>query len=135
MLLTNFEYFKALLSLRKISEWILSKRGANLDAKKGPHFTESSRRIRLKKIIEANNSDEAIRAVVNNLKCFSFFTILLYCSFPMWMFSKPIPNPLWTVQAKNFDGAEWTFPSWRNFWRKNWAYKNNELIRFLCIFK
>ncbi|KAL7074405.1 hypothetical protein ACQ4LE_006763 [Meloidogyne hapla] len=52
---------KALLSLKKISEWILSKRQKNNNSV----FVESSHRICLRKIIEANNSDEIIKTFPN----------------------------------------------------------------------
>ncbi|CAK5055427.1 unnamed protein product [Meloidogyne enterolobii] len=52
---------KVLCSLKKISEWILSKRLKENNSV----FVESPRRISLRKIIEANNSDETIKMFPN----------------------------------------------------------------------
>ncbi|CAK5076321.1 unnamed protein product [Meloidogyne enterolobii] len=52
---------KVLCSLKKISEWILSKRLKDINSV----FIESPRRISLRKIIEANNSDETIKQFPN----------------------------------------------------------------------
>uniref|UniRef100_A0A914NDP2 Uncharacterized protein n=1 Tax=Meloidogyne incognita TaxID=6306 RepID=A0A914NDP2_MELIC len=52
---------KVLCSLKKISEWILSKRLKDNNSV----FVESPRRISLRKIIEANNSDETIKMFPN----------------------------------------------------------------------
>ncbi|CAK5058703.1 unnamed protein product [Meloidogyne enterolobii] len=53
--------YEVLCSLKKISEWILSKRLKDNNSV----FVESPRRISLRKIIEANNSDETIKMFPN----------------------------------------------------------------------
>ena len=50
------ELEKAFVSLQRVSAWILSKRSTNSKAA----FVESGRRTKLRKTIEANNSDEKI---------------------------------------------------------------------------
>jgi hypothetical protein len=79
--------------LKNISKWILSKNNS-----KNGNFLESARRIRLRKIIEANNSEESIKSVKNENKLNSSIPF----KFPNEDVFKAYSNPLVDNSTQKF---------------------------------